>query len=118
MRSNLSTLPAAVRWASVLVLAALLAVGSLTPSLAPPSVHHGDLWLHGLAYGSFGAMAMILFRRIAVPAVAVFAYSLLLEGLQGLIPGRVPSWSDALADATGVLLAVAVVLVGRRIRRN
>lgn len=118
MKTDLSALPGAVRWTAVLVVAALLALGSLSPSLAPPSAHHGDLWLHGLAYGAFGAMAMALFRRIAVPAAAVFAYSLLLEGLQGLVPGRVPSWSDALANATGVLLAVTIVLIGRRMRRS
>lgn len=116
MKTNLTSLPAAVRWTAVLLIAVLLALGSLSPSPAPPSAHHGDLWLHGLAYGSFAAVAMALFRPIVVPAVAVLAYSLLLEGLQGLAPGRVPSWSDAVANATGVLLVVAVALIGRRLR--
>ena len=41
------------------------------------------------------------------------------EGAQGLVAiGRTPSWADALADAIGLLLAVAAFLVFPQLRRE
>lgn len=118
VKIDLSTLPVAVRWAALVAMAALLAFGSLTPSLAPPSAQHADLWLHGLAYGSLTAVAVALFRRLAFCALGVFAYSAILEGLQALVPGRHPSWLDVVANAVGVTAVMLAVLCWRRFHRR
>ena len=61
---------------------------------------------HVLAYaGTAGAMTMGYPRRsLWLIAGALFAYSGLLEGLQGFVPGRHPEVVGALWSGTGALL--------------
>ena len=96
--------------------AGLLAVLMLMPGGAVPEVEGIDwadklvhvalfLVLTVLLIRSFKAVARIRLPVIAAGAVAL-VYSVLLELLQGLIPGRFLDPGDLLANGAGVLVAV------------
>ncbi|MEJ6588182.1 MAG: VanZ family protein [Crocinitomicaceae bacterium] len=48
---------------------------------------------------------------------ACIAYGLLLEFLQGFVPGRDPSWADALANTGGVLIGLVLFFIFKRISK-
>jgi VanZ family protein len=98
-------------WLSVLAIVALsLVPGYLRPStLSSARVEHflayaGAAFLFGIAYSSLRERASVWGGLAAV--------SVVLEVLQGLVPGRSPHILDALASTTGLtigLLSGAVV---------
>lgn len=84
-------------------------VFTLVVSLVPPVLDEGsghtDKFVHLAGYG----VLMFWWAQLAVSgrwrlALAVIAYGLVLEGLQGLTPNRSPDALDALANTGGVLL--------------
>jgi hypothetical protein len=68
----------------------------------------GDKVAHVLAYASLGAAAMFaqihLAGRAAVTLIALAAYGVLLEALQGLGGVRTADAIDALANASGAVM--------------
>lgn len=84
----------------------------------------GDKVAHFLAYATLGATAAFAHLRIAgrrVPViVALAAYGLLLEFLQGVGGVRVADFADALANASGALAvypaALAIEYAVKRVR--
>lgn len=70
-----------------------------------------DLVAHALINVALAVLAVFAFtpsRALGVALVGVAALGVAIEWLQGFVPGRTPSFEDALANAAGVL-AVAVV---------
>ena len=59
-----------------------------------------------LAYLALRDIASLRFPVLVAGGLAL-AYGLLLEGLQFYVPGRSPSFGDAVADGVGVLAAAA-----------
>ncbi len=47
-------------------------------------------------------------KHLFVGILLMIAYGILLEFLQGLVPGRVPSFLDALANTAGVVLGASL----------
>jgi len=41
-----------------------------------------------------------------------------MEYCQGFVPGREPSWLDALANTTGVMIGFILALIYRRLNLN
>lgn len=101
------------RWAFWLCVLAVLALALLKPSHFMPSTGW-DKANHALAFG-----AMTLLGAVAYPArlwrllLALLAYGVLIEILQGLTGYRDSDWHDVIADGAGLLLAwpVARLLV-------
>ena len=96
--------------------AVLLAVLMLMPGGAVPEVEGFD-WADKLVHVAlFLVLTVLLIRsckavaRIRLPVITAGAvalvYSVLLELLQGLIPGRFLDLGDLLANGAGVLVAV------------
>jgi len=88
---------------------ALLALGLLVALAPPPAGVVGSLNDKALHVAGFVAF-MVWFGGIVEPRVlprvglALVAYGLLIELLQGLTPNRQPEVLDLVADAGGVLL--------------
>lgn len=69
-----------------------------------------DKIAHGVAYFVLAVWFLNLLPRWrASVLVAVIAYGGLLEILQGMTPYRYADWLDLLADATGAVLALALL---------
>ena len=92
----------------------VIAVGSLYPSLQLPGGDQGfNLGYHGIAYGVLVVLGSMLWRWLGWVAIAVLVYSVLLEGLQYLLPGREFHLSDLAANALGVLVGLAIMAIWR-----
>lgn len=74
-----------------------------------------DKVLHLSAYAGFYLLGRLGFAKPGwrLPA-ALFGYGMLIEGVQALVPGRVPSGLDLAANALG--LALGALLVRGRLR--
>ena len=100
---------------NILRLAALLFVAALVVLLLGPGtpLEREIIGLDKLAhFGAFGGLLWsfgVLFRRQPRALLAIYAigFGALAEVVQGLV-GRDASWLDLLADALGVLVALAV----------
>lgn len=99
------------RCAIALSLVALLFVGSLSSWAAPPAGDGPDLVLHAAAYGGLTLLFAAMFGHPWVLAAGLLALSGAIEGLQALIPGRVASWADMLANGVGVAGGLALLAV-------
>jgi VanZ family protein len=122
--------PLIPRWlrylATIGVAGFLLYYSVLSPAPIRPS-SPDPLWdkkLHILGYLGLGlALAYatahlrdVIWKRTAVVLVLAVSYGLLIEGLQGIQPGRYASLGDALANVVGALLASIWFLIERRLR--
>ena len=83
----------------------LALVFSLGPPALPENSGHTDKFVHLAGYGLLMFWwAQLIVRRRWRLALWVVLFGLVLEGLQGLVPNRLPDAGDALANTTGVLL--------------
>lgn len=92
-----------VAWLLVLVVTAL----TVSPSTVPPGFDGGDKLQHLLAYMVLGFCFAVLYpreRRLSLLGLILLGAA--LEGVQGLLPVRMASPFDLLADALGVLLGI------------
>ena len=99
--------------------ALLLAWLSLTPTTAPPADY--DKLLHFLAYSGFVLLgwpfALAPGSRELVVLVLISAlYGLALEAGQSLVPGRVASPGDALANLAGSIGGAIFLLLVKSLR--
>lgn len=96
----------------------LLAYLSLLPQDQLPAVPLSDKFEHASAYALLTLAGATAFRggrwtwRVALGLVVL---GCAFEILQTLVPGRTGDFADALANATGVGLAVALVTIFRRL---
>lgn len=102
-----------------LVMALALFWGGAQPGAGKLFTPPLDKWVHGTVYFVMTGL-LGLGARLALPGVA--AAVLVLGGLdewhQLHVPGRVPSVHDWLADAAGVLAALALLYASRRTAGN
>jgi VanZ family protein len=99
-------------------LVAAIVVMSLMPDFGPPGELFIDKILHGLGYGSAAGLPFLAFRErrpVYIAACLMLPMGLVLEILQDYIPGRVTDAGDALANATGVLIGLALGPLARRL---
>ncbi|WP_022957429.1 VanZ family protein [Spongiibacter tropicus] len=116
------------RWQKILVLssyAAVIAALSLTPAKEMPTVDLWDKLQHFFAYFVFMVLAYPVADRLShklMLAIAVMAYSALMEFGQSLSPGRSPSGHDLVANSLGVIAALLalelIAALWRRYRRK
>jgi len=89
---------------------AILTLVSVLPQQALPPTGMWDKAQHTLAYFMVAAAGLFAFphsRGRAAVAFGVLAYGGFVEGVQGLIPGRVASLADIAANSLGVGAAFA-----------
>lgn len=97
-----------------------VAIGSLVPELAPPEGRVGfmpiDKLIHIAAYAGLAFLPQVGIVRLK-PATFGALFMILLGGgieiAQGFTPGRDGSLGDAITNALGVLVGIALGLVMR-----
>lgn len=97
-------------------------IGITFLSLMPPKsgieLGEHDKINHFIAYTVFSLNAGILlenFRKYLLILPLLVLYGLLMEYCQGFVPGRSPSWLDALANTTGVTIGFILTLIYRKL---
>jgi hypothetical protein len=88
-------------WLGVILTLAL----SLLPPALDDSSSHTDKFVHlaGYAVLMFWWAQLVILKRWKL-AIYVALFGVIIEGLQGLTPDRLPDPADALANSSGVLL--------------
>lgn len=77
-----------------------------------------DKLLHFAVYGSLALMPLVLEpvrQRAVLFVLVVTIQSLVLESVQAVIPGRYGAMSDVTANITGILFAIILTLICRRV---
>ena len=117
--SRLQTFWRAVFWFGVIVLCGV----SLVPQQDLPQTGVLDKWTHVAAY--FVVMAASYPAYLSARPLSEIAISIglvvlgaALEIVQGFLPDRIMSLTDALANAGGVLLAIIAFQIGARLLRR
>ena len=125
MRSDNANKPAAtlVRRAAIAVFTAgIIAVSvlSLVPRTAMPGIEVWDKLEHTLAYLALAVTGAIAFpgrRRLAWLGLGLLILGCLLEVTQTFVPGRDGTVDDAVANAIGIGLGLALAgVAGTRLR--
>jgi VanZ family protein len=98
----------------------LTVIGIIILSLLPPAnmnfqVYGNDKIGHTFAYAILSLNTLIVFQRwpLWLLIFTMIFFGIFLEFGQGLIPGRQPSFWDALANTTGVILGIAIYTRGK-----
>ena len=98
-----------------------LGIGIL--SLLPPSsgieMGEHDKWNHFIAYLILALNWCLIKNNRGLFLLGLLlcgCYGLSLEYLQGLVPGRVPSWLDALANTGGVVTGFLIYSITKKKR--
>ena len=111
-------------WSKNLLKTSLVCViiGITVLSLMPPKsgieLGEHDKINHFIAYTVFSLNAGMLldnFRKHLLILPLLVLYGLLMEYCQGFVPGRAPSWLDALANTTGVLIGFVLTMIYRKL---
>lgn len=92
----------------------------LAPQAELPSVNAGDKIEHAIAWFVLTGLGLTLSHQ-RPRAIAAYAIGLgaLVEGLQATLGfGRQGDWRDLLADTVGVLAALAIYVLVRRLARR
>ena len=125
MRSDSTVKPATpfVRRAAIAALAVgivAVSVLSLTPSTALPAIDMWDKLEHVLAYLALAVSGAIAFpgrRPLARLGLGLLILGCFLEAMQTFVPGRVGAVDDAIANAIGIGLGLALAgVAGWRLR--
>ena len=104
-------------WLSAIVVIAMVTMLSLFPSESV-ELSINDKIGHFLAYTVLTLNAELLtksYKQLLWLITLILLYGIMIEFVQGLIPGRVPSLLDVLANSTGVLIGTLLFLVTRRL---
>jgi VanZ family protein len=109
-------LPLPVKTAVFALCFGVLAWLSLAPTNELPKVTLWDKAEHAIAYSVLTLVGAILFpdRNVRL-VVGCMAFGILIEVLQATMGfGRDGDWRDAVANATGALVVVALIALGKR----
>ena len=94
------------------MLAIVIAILTLTPSLRPPDVGGPDKLYHVIAFGALMLPCAILYpRSLAWLLPAALAFGGAIEIIQPWV-GRSGEWVDLVADAVGIAIGVPAGLGG------
>ena len=98
----------------------LTVIGIIILSLLPPANMNFQVYGnykigHTFAYAILSLNTLIVFQRwpLWLLISTMIFFGIFLEFGQGLIPGRQPSFWDALANTTGVILGIVIYTRGK-----
>ena len=96
-------------WGLILVIGFL----SLQPVENLPDVQIWDKIQHLVAYGALAFCGLVAYpRRLWQVIGFTVLYGLAIEFAQGLVPGRVPSFGDVIANTLGGMMVLVAFRVG------
>lgn len=107
----------AILWISAIVVIAMVTMLSLFPSESV-ELSINDKIGHFLAYTVLTLNVELLTKtkkQLIWLIPLILFYGIMIEFIQGGIPGRVPSLLDVLANSTGVLIGTILFFVIRRL---
>ena len=119
MRPLFSFIPRPIRVAVFLAAVAVILYLTLAPNEDVPG--SGMIWdkaAHSIAFGLLTVVGLLMstHRRLVV-AGAVLGLGIAIEVAQSLMPfGRSGDWRDALGDAVGVAIGLALWALARRFK--
>jgi len=115
---NPARLPLPAKVLVLLVCLGVLAWLSLAPTEDLPTVSLWDKAEHAIAYTVLTIVGAVLFPDRIVRVVAgCVAFGVFIEILQATMDfGRDGDWRDAVANSSGALVVVLIIVVGRRLR--
>lgn len=104
----------------LLVLVLIVCVFAFSPRAPGLDFENADKWQHIAAFVALSACAALA----AAPGLAgslrasaaMLALGLLIELVQHFIPNRSADWADVAADALGIAIGLALVVLARRWR--
>ena len=103
---------------SLVILTITITVLSLLPAKSSLNLGEKDKLSHFLAYFVLTIPVFLLKKiswRSSWIVLILIIYGLLLEFLQGFVPGRVSSLLDGFANTSGVLLGVCAAIIQQKI---
>ena len=95
-----------------------IAILSLLPPKSIEKIGEHDKINHFIAYAVLSLNVGLVVKRLKTYLFclpSLIGYGLLLEYLQGFVPGRQPSWLDALANACGVVIGLIIFWIYSRL---
>jgi VanZ family protein len=98
-----------------------IAILSLLPPKSIEKIGEHDKINHFIAYSVLSLNFGLVIKKLKTHLFflpLLIAYGMLLEFCQGFVPGREPSWLDALANTTGVMIGFILALIYRRLNLN
>jgi VanZ family protein len=96
----------------------VLAAATHYPRVALPNeIPHSDKLVHFAAFGTLAALFYFASRRTLLTALVVIPYSIVDEYTQQFV-GRYTDFADAIANISGIAIALAAIEITKRIRRT
>ena len=98
---------------SFFLLLALVSYLSLRSRVQGIDIQLNDKVGHALAYLALIVNGGLAFgkKRLLLLAIGLFLFGLLIEFLQGLVPGRTSSFYDLVANSSGIVIGLAILLI-------
>lgn len=98
---------------SFYLLLAIVTYLSLRARISGIDIQVNDKIGHALAYFALTVNGGLAFgkKRYIHLAVGLFLFGLIIELLQGLVPGRTSSSLDLLANSTGIVIGLAILFI-------
>ena len=100
------------RWLALTIIVFFgITILSLLPPKSGMEIQSNDKINHFIAYAVLSLNLGFVVKRVKTYLFCIpllFAYGLLLEYFQGFVPGRQPSWLDALANSIGVVIGLII----------
>jgi len=106
--------PAPLRVAGVIGIYTAVVVAALLPNTQPPADGGFDHYVHATVFAGLTIVTFIALPILWIDAAIAFTVSVLIEVAQLFVPNRSGSLDDIAANAIGVTIAVALLIVWTR----
>jgi VanZ family protein len=103
--------PASLRVMIVIGLYGAVVVAALIPAAQPPADGGFDHYVHAIVFAGLTIVTFFALPILWIDAAIAFGISVLIEAAQLFVPERSGSLSDIAANALGVSIAVALILM-------
>jgi VanZ family protein len=98
-----------------------IAILSLLPPKSIEKIGEHDKINHFIAYAVLSLNVGLVVKKLKTYLLylpLLIGYGILLEYCQGFVPGRQPSWLDALANSIGVSIGCVLYLISTMRKKN
>lgn len=96
-----------------------IAILSLLPPKSIEKIGEHDKINHFIAYAVLSLNVGLVVKKLKTYLFclpALIGYGLILEYLQGFVPGRQPSWLDAIANTMGICIGFVLIVIATKLK--